>query len=168
MGTKTLISESEYLHATFDGPEADYVDGEIKDRGMPTNSQSRVNFVFCMAFGRVATDFPLYPRPEIRFRVAPGRFRVADLAVYAHQAPSAEIPPEVPHVVIEVVSPDDRLDDILEKLDDYQAFGIPHIWLADPARRRLCVYRDGSLTSVPELALPEFRLSIKRGEVFPQ
>lgn len=81
MGTRTRISESEYLHMTFDGPEADYVDGEIKDRGLPTNSHSRVMYVFCLALGRLARDFPLYPRPEIRFRVAPGRFRVADLAL---------------------------------------------------------------------------------------
>ena len=166
MGTKTLVSESEYLRLTFDGSEPDYVDGEIKERGMPTNSHSQVMLAFCLIFGRFMLKLPLYPRPEIRFRAAPGRYRIADIAVYAHHAPSAEIPPEVPYVVIEVVSPDDRLDDIMEKLDDYQAFGIPHIWLADPALRRLSVYRDASLISVPALTLPEVHLDIKLADIF--
>ena len=73
---------------------------------------------------------------------------------------------DVPHVIIEIVSPDDRYDEIMEKLADYQNFGVPHIWLVDPALRSLSLYHDGSLTSVPELALPEFDLSIKIAEVF--
>jgi Uma2 family endonuclease len=166
MGAKTLISESDYLRMTFDGPEAEYVEGEVQERSMPKNSHSAaINWVQGMFF-LASMKHPLYPRPEIRFQVAPGRFRVADLAVYAYQAPSAETPPEVPHVVVEVVSPEDRHDDLMVKLAEYQNFGIPHIWLADPALRRLSVYRDGSLTSVAELSLPEFGLAIKLGEVF--
>ena len=166
MGAKTLISESEYLQMAFDGPEAEYVDGEIQERSRPTNSHSLAMLSFCLIFGRFMATAPIFPRPELRMRVGPRRFRVADLAVFAYQAPSAEIPPEVPHVVIEILSPDDRLRDIIVKFAEYRAFGVPHIWLADPALRSLYIYRDGSLTSVPELALPEFDLSIKIAEVF--
>jgi Uma2 family endonuclease len=166
MGAKTLISEADYLRMTFEGPEAEYVEGEVRERSMPNNEHSVTAFAFYMIFGRLMTLAPLFPRPELRFPVAPGRFRVADLAVYAHQPPSAEIPPEVPHVVVEVISPDDKYDELMVKLADYQNFGIPHIWLADPALRRLSLYDDGSLTSVPELALPEFGLAIKLAEVF--
>ena len=166
MGAKTLIPESEYLQMTFDGPEAEYVEGEIQERSMPTNSHSLAMLSFCLIFGRFMNAVPIFPRPELRMRVAPRRFRVADLAVFAYQAPSAEIPPEVPHVIIEILSPDDRLRDLMVKFAEYQAFGVPHIWLADPALRSLSIYRDGSLTSVPELALPEFDLSIKIAEVF--
>ena len=166
MGAKTLISESEYLQMTFDGPEAEYVEGEIRERSMPKNSHSRAaNWVQGMFF-LASMKHPLFPRPELRLRLAPARFRVPDLAVFAHQAPSAEIPPEIPHVVVEIVSPDDRHDEIMEKLADYQNFAVPHIWLVDPALRSLSLYRDGSLTSQPELALPEFDLSLKIAEVF--
>jgi len=166
MGVTALIPESEYLEMTFDGPQAEYVDGEVQERSMPANSHSAAASQIHGLFYLAARQFPLHPRPEIRFRVSPERFRVADLAVYAHQPPSAEIPPEVPHVVVEIVSPDDRHDELMVKLADYQTFGIPHIWLADPTLRRLSVYRDGSLTSVPELALPEFGFSLKLQELF--
>ena len=102
-----------------------------------------------------------------RHPLGPSRFRIADLAVYAHTPPSAEIPPEVPHVVVDIVSPDDRHDELMVKLADYQAFGVPYIWLAGPALRSLSIYRDGSLTSVPELTLPEFGLALQPAEVFP-
>ena len=166
MGAKTLISESEYLQMNFNGPEADYVDGEVRERSMPTIfHSSAANWVHGMFF-LASLKYPVFPRPELRLQVAVRRFRVADLAVFAHQAPSAEIPPEIPHVVVEIVSPDDRHDEIMEKLADYQNFGVAHIWLVDPALRSLSLYRDGSLTSVPELALPEFDLSLKIAEVF--
>ena len=31
----TLITEAEYLRMTFDGPEPDYVDGELVERAIP-------------------------------------------------------------------------------------------------------------------------------------
>lgn len=168
MGTKTLISESEYLRMAFDGPEADYVDGEVQDRSMPTIFHSAAASWTHGMFFMASLKHPLFPRPELRIRVAPHRIRVVDLAVFAHTLPSNAVPTvDPPHVVVEIVSPDDRHDEIMEKLADYQHLGVLHIWLVDPALRSLSIYRDGSLTSVPELALPEFQLSIKRTEVFP-
>ena len=167
MGAQTLISEADYLEMTFDGPEAEYVEGEIQERSLPTNAHSAAaNWIQGMFF-MASRKQPLFPRPELRMRVSPRCLRVADLAVFAHQPPSNVNPTvEVPHVVVEIVSPDDRHDELMVKLADYQAFGVPHIWLADPALRSLSIYRDGSLTSVPELTLLEFGLSLKLAEVF--
>ena len=167
MGAKTLISESEYLQMTFDGPEAEYVDGEVQERSMPGFFHSRAASWVHGMFFMASLKHPLFPCPELRMRVAPGRIRVPDLVVFAHRIPSTATPMvDVPHVIIEIVSPDDRHDEIMEKLADYQDFGVAHIWLVDPALRSLSLYRDGSLTSVPELALPEFDLSLKIAEVF--
>ncbi len=168
MGAKTLISEAEYLQMTFDGPEAEYVDGELQKRSLAGNSHSAAaNWIQGMFF-LASLKYSLFPRPELRMRVGPDRLRVADLAVFAPRAPSQANPTvDVPWVVVEIVSPDDRHDEQMEKLADYQAFGVAHIWLADPTLRRLSIYRDGSLTSVPELALPEFSLSIQIAEVCP-
>ncbi len=167
MGAKTLISESEYLQMTFDGPEAEYIDGEVQERSMPSFFHSRAASWVHGMFFMASLKHPLFPCPELRMRVAPGRIRVPDLVVFAHRIPSTATPMvDVPHVIIEIVSPDDRHDEIMEKLADYQNFGVAHIWLVDPGLRSLSIYRDGSLTSLPELALPEFHLSIKIAEVF--
>jgi Uma2 family endonuclease len=166
MGVKTLISEDEYPRMTFDGSEVEYVDGEIVERGMPTNSHSKVCKRFNVIFGKLEERLPLYGLPEIRVRVAPRKYRVIDLGVYAGQEPTEELPLEIPHVAIAVLSPDDRLAEIMRKFSEYQQWGVPHIWLADPSAKRLSAYRDGSLTAVPAFTLPEFNLSISPAEVF--
>jgi Uma2 family endonuclease len=42
-----------------------------------------------------------------------------------------------PDLVIEVISPDDEPLEMLEKIGDYQAAGIPHIWMVNPYKRTL-------------------------------
>jgi len=42
-----------------------------------------------------------------------------------------------PDLVIEIVSPDDDATEMLEKIADYQAAGIPHIWVVNPYKRTL-------------------------------
>lgn len=42
-----------------------------------------------------------------------------------------------PDLVIEIVSPDDQLAEMLEKIGDYIAAGIPYVWVVDPYKRTL-------------------------------
>jgi Uma2 family endonuclease len=42
-----------------------------------------------------------------------------------------------PHLVIEILSPDDEVADVLAKVADYLRFGVPHIWIPDPYKRTL-------------------------------
>jgi len=42
-----------------------------------------------------------------------------------------------PDLVIEIVSPDDEVPEMLTKIGDYLAAGIPHIWVVDPYKRTL-------------------------------
>lgn len=73
-------------------------------------------------------------------------------------------------VVVEVVSPDSRRRDRVEKVVDYEAEGVREYWLIDPPRRqvelrrlggdgryRLIEHEEGILTSE---AIPGFRLRI--------
>ena len=62
------------------------------------------------------------------------RYRIPDVCVKA--LPHAEVPIlERPDLVIEILSPDDRVVEILKKIAIYQDAGIPHIWVADPYER---------------------------------
>ena len=70
-----------------------------------------------------------------------------------------------PHVVIEVLSPDDRMLDVLEKLSEYRTMGIPHVWTVDPLSRRLYEY-SGNLNQVPSFRLAEFEAEITPAEIF--
>ena len=47
------------------------------------------------------------------------------------------IPNSAPPLAIEIVSPDDTPAEMLAKIGEYMAMGIPHIWVADPYKRRV-------------------------------
>ena len=58
-----------------------------------------------------------------------------------------------PLAVFEVLSPDDTVQELYEKLDDYTAMGIPQIWVVDPKTGVFKHYVD-SCRSGEQLRLP--------------
>jgi Uma2 family endonuclease len=67
-----------------------------------------------------------------------------------------------PLIVIEILSRRDETCEVLEKLEEYADFGVSHIWLADPRRKKGFRFREGRLEEVeaefvvegPEISLP--------------
>jgi Uma2 family endonuclease len=50
-----------------------------------------------------------------------------------------------PDLAIEVISPNDSIEEFEEKLEDYQKAGVPLAWVINPKRRKVRVFRlDGS------------------------
>jgi Uma2 family endonuclease len=98
-------------------------------------------------------------------RLAARRYRVADVAVFEGQEPSEEFPSSPPLIVIEIVSPDDRHTEIVEKLDEYKRWGVPNVWLVDPHSRRLYVYGDSGLAEVKAYELPQYELRLSRDDL---
>ena len=165
MMVKSLLSEEEYFHMSFDNPEPDLVDGVLVERAMPDTEHSLVHRSIFKALMPWDDAGKLIALSEIRLRVAPDRFRVADLAYFTAR-PTARIPVDPPFAVIEIVSPDDRHDDIVAKLDDYERAGVAYIFLADPPWRKLSLYRGGSLLAVNALEMPEFGVKIPLDVIF--
>jgi Uma2 family endonuclease len=163
MPTRVAMSESEYLETPFPGPEPDFVDGEVIERGMPTNHHSAIQ---CFFSGRLwpMREQGLFTRPELRLRVASGRYRVADLAIFT-QRPTGRMPSEAPLVIVEILSPDDRWRDLLARFADYNELGVAHIWVVDPELRRLYVYENEGLARVDHFELPDYRVSFTREEI---
>ena len=44
--------------------------------------------------------------------------------------------------------------------------GVPHIWVADPGRRKAYVYRNGGLIAVERLETEDPQISLPLDEVF--
>ena len=56
-----------------------------------------------------------------------------------------------PDLLAEIVSPDDRPAEVLAKVADWLAAGTKLVWLVDPERAEVRVYRsDGSLSVLQE------------------
>jgi Uma2 family endonuclease len=83
-------------------------------------------------------------------------------------ADQERILPIAPDFVIELRSPSDRLEDLLEKMQEYAASGVQLGWLIDPQLRRCYEVRPGralvTLVEPAELSgdpdLPGFRLDL--------
>jgi len=165
MATKAQFTPEQYLSMTFEY-EAEFVRGEVVERAMPTNIHSLIQFLILMEIGRLIQSHPLFPRPELRMRVAPDVFRIPDVSVFAGQAPKQEVPSEPPLLVIEILSKDDRYHDLMEKLEDYRVWGVPNIWVIDPLAKRLSRYSEAGLQNMPSLALGEYPLELTPAVLF--
>jgi Uma2 family endonuclease len=75
---------------------------------------------------------------------------------------------EVPTLVVEVVSPSDRPNQIQKRLDQYRRRGVPLIWIVDPEDRTIAVHQPNEfskvLTAADELTgngvLPDFHCKV--------
>ena len=166
MAAPAQILPDETLVASYDGAEPDFVDGQEVARSLPNNSHSKTQWGLVVGFAGLGPKFPLHGRPEIRLRVAPGRYRVADFALFWGEEPQGEVPAEPPLLIVEILSPDDAMSGVLEKFEDYRAWGAPHLFLADPATRRVYRYDNGDLRIVDAIAAPEKELRIDSAAIF--
>jgi Uma2 family endonuclease len=158
MAAKTLITEAEFLRMTFDGPEPEYVDGEVVERSMPNLHHSRVQRRVCVLSEPFTLAGRLFAFPELRIHTRPGHYRTPDITIYRDREPTGLLPPETPFVVIEVVSPGDSHEELMTKLAEYTALGVAHVWVADPGLESLSVYDRGSLLRVDAFEISEFSL----------
>jgi Uma2 family endonuclease len=164
---RSQIGVEEYLGLAFeDRPEPDYVDGELVERALPTPIHSQIQGLLILLFAPLMTRFRLLLLPELRMHVAPRRFRVVDFAVFQGARPEGRYAEMPPFVAIEIMSPDDRLGKMKARLEDYRRWGVPHVWLVDPRRKRLYEYTKAGLLQFPALRLPEFDFEISAQKLF--
>jgi len=163
MGTSLLVSEQEYLTTSYE-PDREYDNGELLERNVGERPHSILQGEFIGHFrglrklGRGVRAFV-----EMRIRLAPRKYRIPDVCVYREPAPRDRIPSTPPFIAIEILSPEDRMSRLRQKIDEYLAFGVSYVWLIDPERRRADVYtpsliyeaKDGLLrTENPAIEVP--------------
>jgi Uma2 family endonuclease len=63
----------------------------------------------------------------------------------------SDVPPDL---AIEVVSPEDRVRDVYDRIGEYLQVGVPLVWVVDPEQRAAAVYR--SVTDVRRVGSEDF------------
>ena len=134
MSTGTLISVEEYL-ATSYRPDCDYVDGQVVEPNLGERDHGRLQALLTGYFLARQKEWGTYVIVEQRVQVKPRRFRIPDVCVTLGR-PDELIFTKPPFLCIEVLSPEDRLSRVEERIDDYLAMGVPYVWLLDPKTRR--------------------------------
>ena len=96
----------------------------------------------------------------------PDTVRGADVAYISNerlaQVTSHSYLDVAPELVVEILSPDDRWPNIKEKLGEYFNIGVEVVWVADPKKRQVHVYR--SLTEVEILTAGQ---ALSGGDLLP-
>ena len=157
----TVVSVEEYLNTSFEDGDREYVDGRIVERNLGeiehSHLQTRIATYLC-------NHYPaLWAGVAVPVQVKPTRFRVPDICVVLGGKPEGRIIVAAPFLVVEVLSPDDRVVDLEEKIDDYLAFGVNYVWVVHPRTRRGYIHtsegtketKDGVLrTKDPDIQVP--------------
>ena len=164
MGGKIGITVEEYLHTSFPDLDREYRDGEVVERSLPDYTHGRTQALIGICFEARRKKFSLYAASETRVKLREGRYLIPDVSVF-RPAPAPGVPDKPPFVVIEILSPDDRMADVRDKLEEYKAWGVPHVWLVDPHSRRMYTCEAG-LTETATLKIPELSVEITPADIF--
>jgi Uma2 family endonuclease len=158
-----LVSLDEYLDTAY-SPDREFVDGVVVERHWGERPHSRVQGNLIVGFRQRYEH--LFAWPEQRVRTIPGRrSRVPDVCVTLED-PEIDVFEAPPFLVVEILSKRDEMTSVLEKLAEYEEFGVPHIWLIDPRRKKAFTYGGGRLQEVVGGALIAGQIQMPLGEVF--
>jgi Uma2 family endonuclease len=135
MAAGSLVSIHEYLSTSY-RPDCDYVDGVVLERNLGEYDHARLQRALVVYFDNRRKEWGIDVVPEQRVQVSPTRFRVPDVCVIVDDGPPEQIFRTPPLICVEILSKDDRLSEMQERIDDYLDFGVRYVWILDPSRRK--------------------------------
>ncbi len=167
-----------------DNSSMELVDGRIVEKNVSIES-SRIEFTVSLRFGTyleahpVAAAFPASLGYQC-FSGDPGKVRKPDTTIVRIERlgeledPNAGHMPIPPDLAVEVVSPNDLVYDVAEKVREYLEADFPLVWVMYPEDRTLIVHPNGGRPSIltaedeitAEAALPGFRCRV--ADLFPK
>jgi len=139
-----------YLRSSFE-PDAEYVDGAIQERAVGELDHAAWQKAIQQWFWRREEEWGIRAFAELRVQVSPTRFRVPDVVVLENTGPLKEMEQIIrtpPVAVFEILSPEDTLPRVLEKLSDYESMGVRGIFVIDPKSGKKYQYESGDLRHV--------------------
>lgn len=139
MGDPAAISLEQYVRSSFPNPDPEFRDGQIVYRSIPDYLHGKVQGLVVLVL-------------------------IPDVTVFYPDEPEAQ-PQTPPLIAIEILSPEDRLSAVREKLEEYRAWGVPHVWLIDPHSRRLYSCESG-FAEVKKLRVPELDIELEPADCF--
>jgi Uma2 family endonuclease len=160
MSTTTHTLVEVYLRSAYE-PDAEYVDGEIEERPMGENDHSAWQQAICLWFGQHALEWKVRVRPELRVQVSGSRFRVPDVTVLDRSEPIEQVLTRPPLAVFEILSPEDSVQRLKRKLEDYATMGIPEIWVVDPQDSTYYRYEERQLLRKDLFSLDAHNISFE-------
>jgi Uma2 family endonuclease len=166
MSTKILMDVDEYLHTTFDGPDCEYLDGEVVERNMGELPRGDVQFNLARLVWDYRRTLGIRVATDVRIRISPTRYRIPDVSVWLDDNIGTRIPTVPPFLAIEIQSPEDGMTRLQPKIAEYLAIGVEWIWLIDPTERNALCYSQrspvGTLTKILRTENPDIEIPLAK------
>jgi len=170
MATSTVLVPVEEYLSTIYRPDCDYVDGEVLERNMGETPHARLQGFFVSFFQQHEDEWDIEVLPEQRLQINPRRYRIPDVMVLALPNLDERIIRTAPLLCIEILSSEDRLRKVEERLRDYASIGVRGLWVIDPWRGTASsAGPDANLREVTDrLSVPDTAISISVPEIFAE
>ena len=169
MATPVLIPVSEYLSTTY-RPDRDYVDGELRERNVGEESHAEIQAILARMIGNRREDWHVRVLTEVRIQISETHYRIPDVCLVPSSRPRGRIIRYAPLLCVEILSPEDRMSMMMEKIADYAQLGIANIWVIDPELRVGYYASPGKLEAVVDnvMRVSETSIEISLAEVFAE
>lgn len=128
-----MIPVEVYLTSVY-RPDCDYVDGEVLERNLGEREHSFIQGALVAYFFSRRKTWNLEVYPEQRVQVKDRRYRIPDVCVVLGGT-KEKIFVTPPFLCIEILSPEDRMSRVWERIRDYFEMGVPNVWVVDPQNR---------------------------------
>jgi Uma2 family endonuclease len=181
MESAGLITTEELLAMPDDGVERELSRGRLREREMTRRGRRHTKAGTKLA-KLLDSWLDLQPQPRGEVLTGEAAFQLRhdpdttvgiDVAYISSETAAAN--PEdayiingVPILAVEILSPSDKQEDVLDKIQDYLDAGVPLVWSVEPVFKTITVYRPGTepqmfslkheLTAEPQL--PGFRVPV--------
>lgn len=170
MATTAKLTVDEFLALPDTKPGSELINGEIVQKSMPNVAHMMIQSLLALVVGAFVQRNGLgISGPEGRCIIGPpggGRPLLPDFLFLAreHLAGIDLRGPirRAPDLAVEILSPDDRMTDVTDKLRFYLLHGVRLVWLIDPDSRPLTV-----MTSVSEARILSEDDILDGGDVLP-
>ena len=147
-----LVSVEEYLATQYPDGDREFLDGVVVERNVGTPGHSALQKILIVHLAAYEKPLGLAVRPECRTRIEESRYRVPDVAVMKRPfRQSDKVLLDPPLIIIEIVSPEDRVRDTMRRFREYARLGVRHIIQMDPEDRTTHLYVEGDMLQVREL-----------------
>ena len=109
---------------------------------------------------------------SVRVRLDSGRYRVPDLCALEKPYRQGKFVTDVPAITIEIKSPEDTFDCVMDKCFEYEALGVRNILVMDPDNRRAWLFEQNNLRlltgNAAQLNLSHATLDFPFAEMFAE
>lgn len=161
----TLVPVAYYLHETWQ-PDREYVDGEVVERSMGEKDHAAWQAALLRLLSGWRQKANIRVFAELRLQISATRFRVPDLLVIDREAAEEQVITHPPLLCVEILSPEDRIGRMEEKIQEYLDFGVRAVWVIDPRMRTAYQCEGSSIRdwkAVEALVVPEtcIRVEVK-------